>query len=165
MAIVQEILNQSLGFRLKPPPKGDPQVIEKGVDSEGKRQRARIYKFVCPNDRGEIFNRWLLRDGEAAERKTVSSSEQMAQQTPIDLLKDFAEPYLSDPSHQTANPHPVQEGALNVGTTVTRWGWGAARYVVRAFVDDLIVEITSVAIGARFTAFRSMLTPVLEGAP
>ena len=28
-----------------------------------------------------------------------------------------------------------------------------------------IVEITSVAMGSRFTAFRSMLTPVLEGAP
>jgi hypothetical protein len=62
-------------------------------------------------------------------------------------------------------PQPVQEGALNVGTTVTRWGWGNARYVISAFVDDLIVEITSLSMGARFTVFRSLLTPVLEGAP
>lgn len=166
IAIVQEILNQALGFRLQPPPKGDPRFIEKGIDSEGKRQRTRIYNFVCPNDRGEVFDRWLLRDAEAAERKTVSSSEQMDHQTPIDLYTGFSDPYLGDPAPKNLQtPQSVQEGALNVGTTVTRWGWGAARYVVRAFVDDLIVEITSVAMGARFTAFRSMLTPVLEGAP
>jgi hypothetical protein len=179
MALVQEILNQALGFRLEPPPKGEPQVVEKGVDSEGKRQRARIYKFICPNDRREVFDRWLLRDAEAAERKTenVSNSEQMAQQTPIDLYTGFAEPYFAEPSSapsKTSQEKPEEippltkgagDGALTVGTTVTRWGWGAARYVVKAFVGDLIVEITSVAMGATFTAFCSMLTPVLEGTP
>lgn len=179
MAIAQEILYQSLGFRLQTPPKEDPQFIEQGIDSEGKRQRARIYNFVCFKDRKEVFDRWLLRDAEAAARKVenVSSYEQMDQQTPIDLYKGFPDPYFADPfskSLQTPQPsqqeealipQSVQERALKVGTTVTRWGWGAARYVIRAFVDDLIVEITSVAMGARFTAFRSLLTPVLEGAP
>lgn len=98
MAIVQEILDQTMGFRLRPP-KGEPQFVEKGIDSEGKRQRARIYNFVCPNDRGEVFDRWLLRDAEAAERKAenVSSSEQMDQQTPIDLYKGFPDPSFADP--------------------------------------------------------------------
>jgi len=117
MAIVQEILNQALGFRLEPPPKGEPRFIEKGIDSEGKRQRTRIYNFVCPNDRVEVFDRWLLRDAEAAERKTVSSSEQMDQQTHIDLFKGFSDPKLSDPSFPEPEniPPVIREGKREPG--------------------------------------------------
>lgn len=269
MAIVQEILNQALGFRLEEPPEGEPQVIEKGVNSKGKRQRLEIYRFVYPDDdRREIFDRWLLRDAEAAERKAeqkwcsknvLTSDTEMAEQNPIDLYTDFAPPsprILQTPQEKEISPPnkragegwvvgqrvktwfgighcwregliqsvevntsgcfkavvklangatqyiwhesdlegvptspeeteetpplnkgdkselerlptapPVQEGALNVGTKVTCWGWGAARYVVESFVDDVIVEITNVAMGAKFTEIRSMLTPVLEDVP
>lgn len=98
MVIVQKILHQTMGFKLKRPPKGESQFIEKGIDSEGKRQRVRIYNFVPPSDRGEVFDRWLLRDAEATKQKTVTSSEQMDHQTPIDILKGLNDPSLGDPS-------------------------------------------------------------------
>jgi hypothetical protein len=100
MAIVQEILYQTMGFKLTPPPKGEPQVVEKGIDSQGKRQRARIYNFVPPSDRGEVFDRWLLKDKEIAIQESVSSYEQMAHENSIDLYKDLSDPSFNDPSFQ-----------------------------------------------------------------
>ena len=85
MAIIQEILYQTMGFRLTPPPKGEPQVVEKGIDNQGKRQRARIYNFTCPEDREEVFERWLRKDEESAIQENVSNYEQMAHEKPIDI--------------------------------------------------------------------------------
>lgn len=127
MAIVQEILYQALGFRLQQPQKEKPQFIEKGIDSEGKRKRTRIYNFVCPNDRKEFFDRWLLRDAEAAERKieTVSNSEQMDHQTPIDLNTEFNDPSFSDPNppNKAENPLPStrEVRGWRVGQKVKAW--------------------------------------------
>lgn len=50
-------------------------------------------------------------------------------------------------------------GKINVGTTVHHWGRGAAQYVVEAFVDNVIVKLTSLATGHTFDTFRSMLLP------
>jgi hypothetical protein len=113
MAIIQEILYQTMGFRLTPPPKGEPQVVEKGIDSQGKRQRARIYNFTCPEDRGEVFERWLLKDKGSAIQEDVSSCEQMAHENPIDLYKDFSEPSFSEPSVQLPQTEELQWMAKN----------------------------------------------------
>ena len=109
MGIVQKILNQTLGFRLTQPPKGEPQFIEKGIDSEGKRQRVRIYNFVPPYDRGEVFDRWILRDAEAVQQKTVTSSEQMDHQTLIGILKGLSDPSVGDPSSQLSEKSAARQ--------------------------------------------------------
>lgn len=158
MAVVQEILDQALGFRLEEPPSGEPQVVEKGINSDGKRQRARIYKFVCPDDRKEVFDRWLLRDAEATEQKveTVSSSEQMAQQTPKDLyigfaVPCFADPYFADPtsdSLKTFQEKTEESPPLSKGSGL---GWVAGQRVKawfgigRCWCEGLIqsVEVNS----------------------
>lgn len=126
MAIVQEILEQAIGFRLFKPPKEETQFVEKGIDSKGKRQRSQIYNFVFPNDRGEVFDRWLLRDAEAAERKNVASSKQMDQQTPIDLLKGFADPSSTPSKIFQKRPEKIPQsdigtGGWSVGQRVKAW--------------------------------------------
>ncbi len=121
IAIIQEILNQALGFRLAPPPRGEPQFIERGTDSGGKRQRLRIYNFICPEDRGEVFDRWLLRDAGVAARETVSSCEQMDHENPIDIYKDF-----SDPSSQ-----PREKSAANkIGRVVQQLRGAIAQIII-----------------------------------
>jgi hypothetical protein len=103
MATVQELLAQTMGFRLK-----KSGFIEKGIDSNGKRQRIRTYQFVPPKDgRDEVFERWLLRDGKSFELESVTSSEQMDHQTPIDLLKEFSDPKLGDPSIPEPDKFPA----------------------------------------------------------
>jgi hypothetical protein len=105
MATVQELLEQTMGFRLQ-----KSGFIEKGVDSNGKRQRIRTYQFVPPNDgRDEVFQRWLLRDGKSPELESVTSSEQMDHQTPIDLLKGFSDPKLGDPSVSALSPQTTPQ--------------------------------------------------------
>lgn len=100
MAIAQEILYQTMGFRLVSPPKGETKFIEKGIDKLGKRQRVRIYNFICPEDRGEVFERWLLRDEKLSCPETVTSFEQMDHLNPVDIYKGFTDPKVSDPSSQ-----------------------------------------------------------------
>jgi hypothetical protein len=109
MAIVQELLNQTVGFKLSQPAKGETQFIEKGIDSQGKRERVRIYNFICPDDRGEVFDRWLLQDAGVSVRETVSSCEQMDHETPIDLYKGFTDPYFTDPSLQLRERSAARE--------------------------------------------------------
>ncbi|MBA2750337.1 MAG: DUF3854 domain-containing protein, partial [Tatlockia sp.] len=109
MAIVQELLNQTVGFKLSQPPKGETQFIEKGIDSQGKRERVRIYNFIFPDDRGEVFDRWLLQDAGVSVRESVSSCEQMDHENPIDLYKGFRDPYFTDPSLQLRERSAAQE--------------------------------------------------------
>ncbi len=132
MAIVQEILYQTIGFRLVPPPKDEPQFIEKGIDSQGRRQRVRIYNFICPEDRSEVFDRWLLRDEKLSCPENVTSSEQMDHLNPVDIYKDLSDPYLSDPSLQLSE----KSAATKIGRVVQQ-----LRSAIAQFITDKITPL------------------------
>lgn len=57
----------------------------------------------------------------------------------------------------------TQQG-IEAGSVVNRWGWGRAKYVVESFVDDIIVQIKSLATGHLFNVVRSQLIPDAGGA-
>lgn len=152
MAIVQEILSQTIGFRLRKPPKEKPQFIEKEVDSEGKRQRIRIYNFVYPKDRGEVFDRWLLRDAELAERtENVSISDTFVDhQTPIDLSTGFSDPSFSDPKPETPKKATPQNPPIQMGVGAKGWypgqrvetWWTVGRYWCGGLIQSVEVNVS-----------------------
>ncbi|MBA2748561.1 MAG: DUF3854 domain-containing protein, partial [Tatlockia sp.] len=171
MAIVQELLNQTVGFKLSQPPKGETQFIEKGIDSQGKRERVRIYNFICPDDRGEVFDRWLLRDAGASREetvsnceqmdheKTVSNCEQMDHENPIDLYKGFRDPYFTDPF-----PQVVQEEAPTTIEQVKLAIRGALRQLRdpgQKIIQTAIAQIVGVSQGC-ISQSKKILQTLIE---
>ncbi len=156
---------QTVGFKLSQPPKGETQFIEKGIDSQGKRERVRIYNFICPDDRGEVFDRWLLQDAGVSVRESVSSCEQMDHENPIDIYKDFSDPYFTDPySTRGKTPQIVQEEASTTIEQLKLAIRGAVRQLKDAgqkITQTAIAQITGYS-QQYISRFKVLLQTLLE---